>query len=126
MNPLESTATFKTWRDQAKAYIMVLAWNPGYLIGEQQDSVQNFARCLPAIKRQVTKVKTDNHREDVEEDLRKIRFLVKDTAKKLQATNNHLHVERPDDTAERSDDTTAAMASDIMSKFEYPTSHRPV
>ena len=84
--------------------------------------------CLlpPPVQRQVTKIKTELHREDVEEVLPQISVLVKDTAKKLRATNDCLHAERPDDTAECPDNTTAEMASDIMSKFEYPASVRSV
>jgi len=126
MNPRESTATYKTWRDQVKGYITAFAWNSACQTGEQLDSVQNFACSHPPVNHQVTKIKSDHRREVVEEVLRPIRVLVKATPKKLQATNDRLHTERPDDTAQRPDNTTAEMASDIMSKFEYPTSLRSV
>jgi len=90
------------------------------------DSVQNFGHYLPTLKCQVTKIKTNHRHEDVEEVLRQIRVLVKDIAKKLEAMNDHLHPERPDDTTERLDDTTAEIASDVRSKFEYSTSLRSV
>ena len=78
----------------------------------------------PPVKRQVTKNKSDHRCEVVKEVLRQIRVWDKDTTKKLEMTNERLHVERPDDTAERLDDTTAEIASDVMSKFEDPTSLR--
>jgi len=80
----------------------------------------------PPVKCQVTKITTDNRRADVEEVLPQIRVLVKDTAKKLQATNDRLHAECTDNTAERPDDPTAEMASDVMRMFEYPTSLRSI
>jgi len=76
----------------------------------------------PSVKHHVTKIKTDHRREDVEEVLQQIRVLVKDIANKLQATNDRLHKERPDNTAESPDNLTAEMASYVMNKFEYPTS----
>jgi len=103
MKPRESTATYKAWRDQVKAYITALAWNPARLTGEQLDSVKNFARSLPPVKRQVTNIRTKHRREDYEEVIRQIRVLVKDTAKKLQATNDRLHAERPEDISAEED-----------------------
>ena len=49
-------------------------------------------------------------REDYEEVIRQIRVLVKDTAKKLQATNDRLHAERPEDISAEED-------SNIICKF---------
>jgi len=101
---------------------MVLRWNPACLTGQQLDSVQNFACSLQNSKDEVTKIKTDQLGEDVEEVLEQIRVFVKDPVKKLQMTNDGLHAKRQDDTAEHLEDTTAEMACDVMSKFEYPTS----
>ena len=110
MKPRESTATDKAWRDQVKAYITALAWNPARLTGEQLDSVQNFARSLPPIKCQVTNIRTKHRPEDYEKVIRQICVLVKDTAEKLQATNDCLHAKHPEDTPADED-------SNIINKF---------
>jgi len=87
------------------------------------DSVQNFAYSLLPVKHQVTKIKTNHRRADVEKPLRQIRVFVKDSAKKLKRTND---AERLDDPTECPENSAAEMASDVISKFEYPTSLRSV
>jgi len=61
------------------------------------DSVLSFARSLTPVKGQIKLIKTNHRPEDVDEVERQISVLVRDTAKKLQAMNDHLHAERAED-----------------------------
>jgi len=97
-NAREPTAPYKGWRDQVKAYITVLGWNPTSLTGTQMDSVLSFARSLTPVQCGIKLIKTNQRPEDVDEVERQIRVLVRNTAKKLQATNDRLHAERAEDS----------------------------
>jgi len=90
----EPTAAYKGWGEQAKPYITVLKWNPTSLTGTQMDSVRSFACTLMPVKGRIKLIKTNHRPEDVDEVEHQIRVLVRDTAKKLQATNDRLHAER--------------------------------
>jgi len=50
LNAREPTAAYKGWREQVKAYITVLGWNPTSLTGTQMDAVLSFARSLTPVK----------------------------------------------------------------------------
>jgi len=91
LNARDPTAAYKGWREQVKAYITVPGWNPTSLTGTQMDSVLSFARSLTPVKGRIKLIKTNNLPEDVDEVERQIRVVVRDTAKKLQATNDRLH-----------------------------------
>jgi len=57
----EPTAAYKGWREQVKAYITVLGWNPTSRTGTQMDWVLSFARSLTPVKARIKVIKT-NHR----------------------------------------------------------------
>jgi len=113
LNAREPTAAYKGWREQGKAYITVLGWNPTRLTGTQMDSVLSFVRSLTPVKCRIKLIKTNHRLEDVDEVERQIRVLVRDTAKKLQATNDRLH-------AERAEDPIDAEVCDVESKCLPP------
>jgi len=109
LNAREPTAAYKGWREQVKAYITVLRWNPTSLTGTQMDWVLSLARSLTPVKSRIKLIKTNHRPEDVDEVKRQIRVLVRDTAKKLQETNDRLD-------AERAEDPIHAEGCDIQSK----------
>jgi len=113
LNAREPTAAYKGWREQVKAYITVLGWNPTTLTGTQMDSVLSFARSLTPVKGRIKLIKTNHRPEDVDEGESQIRVLVRDRAKKLQATNDRLH-------AERTEDVIDAEVCDVQSKCSPP------
>jgi len=113
LNPREPTAAYKGWREQVKAFITVLRWNPTSLTRTQMDSVLSFARSLTPVQGRIKLIKTNHHPEDVDEVDRQITVLVRDTAKKLQATTDRLH-------AERAEDPIAAEVCDVQSKCSPP------
>jgi len=113
LNAREPTAVYKGWREQVKAYITVHGWNPPSLTGTQMDSVLSFARSLTPVQGRITLIKTNHRPEDVDEVERQIRVLVRNTAKKLQATNDRLH-------AEPAEDPIDAEVSDVQSKCSPP------
>jgi len=77
------------------------------------DSVLSFARSLMLVKGRIKLIKTNHRPEDVDEVERQIRVLVRDTAKKVQATNDRLH-------AERAEDPIDAEVCDVQSKCSPP------
>jgi len=113
LNAREPTAGYKVWREQVKAYITVLGWNPTSLTGTQMDAVLSFARSLTPVKGRIKVIKTNHHPEDVDEVECQIRVLVRDTAKKLQAMNDRLH-------AERGEDPIDAEVCNVQSKCSPP------
>lgn len=58
------------------------------------ESVIDFARSRPPIKQRVALVEAEHRADDVGELLRHLRILVKDSAKKLQASQERHKVER--------------------------------
>jgi len=113
LNAREPTAAYKGWREQVKAYITVLGWNPTSLTGTQMDLLLSFARTLTPVKGRIKLIKTNHRPEDVHEVERQIRVLVRDTAKKLQATKDRLH-------AERAEHPIDSEVCDIQSKCSPP------
>jgi len=113
LNAREPTAAYKGWREQVTAYITVLGWNPTSLTGTQMDSVLSFGRSLTPVKGRIKLIKTNHRHEDFDEVEHQIRVLVRDTAKKLQATNDCLH-------AERAEDPIDAEVCDVQSKCSPP------
>ena len=77
------------------------------------DWVLSFAHSLTPVKGRINLIKTNRGTEDVDEVDRQISVLVRDTAKKLQATNDHLH-------AERAEDPIDPEAWDVHSKCSPP------
>jgi len=113
LNAREPTAAYKGCREQVKAYITVLGWNPTSLTGTQMDSVLSFAQSLTPVKGRIKLIKTNHRPEDVDEVERQTRVLVRDTVRKLQATNDPLH-------AERAEDQRDAEVCDVQSKCSPP------
>jgi len=113
LNAGKPIAAYKGWREQVKAYIMVLGWNPTSVTGTSMDSVVSFARSLTCVKGRIKLIKTNHSPEYVDKVERQIRVLVRDTAKKLQATNDRLH-------AERAEDPIDAEVCDVQSKCSPP------
>jgi len=113
LNAREPTAAYKGWREQVKAYITMLRWNPTSLTGPQMDSVLSFASSLTPVKGRIKLIKTNHRPEEVDEVECQIRVLVRDTAKKLQATNDRLH-------AEWAEDPIDAEVCDVQSKCSPP------
>jgi len=75
--------------------------------------VLSFAHSLTPVKGRINLIKTNRGTEDVDEVDRQIRVLVRDTAKKLQATNDRLH-------AEGAEDPIDPEACDVHSKCSPP------
>jgi len=113
LNAREPTAAYKGSREQVKAYIPVLGSNPTSLTGTQMDSVLSFARSHTPVKGRIKLIKTNHRPEDVDEVERQITVFVRNTAKKLEATNDRLH-------AERAEDQIDADVCDVQSKCSPP------
>jgi len=113
LNSREPTAAYKGWREQVNAYITVLGWNPTRLIGTQMDSLFCFAGSLTPLKGRIKLIKATHCPQDVDEVECQIRVLVRDIAKKVQATNDRLH-------AQQAEDAINAEVCDIPSKCSPP------
>src|SRR5207237_4387812 len=85
-NPRGSTALYRKWREELKAYITQRCWDPVNLTETQLVSVLNFARSLPPISSRLRELKTSFRKSAVAEFERHMRIFVKDLAKKLQTT----------------------------------------
>ena len=57
LNAREHTAGYRGWREQVKAYIMVLRSDPTSLTGTQMDSVLYFAGSLMPLKGRIKLIK---------------------------------------------------------------------
>ena len=97
-------ATYKGWRERVKAYITVLEWNPTSLTASQLDSVISFARSLSPVKGRIKFMKTNHRPDDADELERQIKVLVRDSAKKLQDTNNRRRQAERDEANEGDSD----------------------
>ena len=104
-------ATYKGWRDRVKAYITVLEWNPTSLTASQLDSVISFARSLSPVKGRIKFMKTNHRPDDADELERQIKLLVRDSAKKLQDTNNRRRQAERDEEANEGDSDVLSMCS---------------
>ena len=82
-NPGGSTALYRKWREELKAYITQRCWDPVNLTETQLASVLNFARSLPPISSRLRELKTSFRKSAVAEFERHLKILVKDVAKKL-------------------------------------------
>jgi len=58
------------------------------------DSIISFARGLLPVKERIEFIKHDHHTDDVWELIRHLKILVKDSAKKLQTSNELQRAER--------------------------------
>ena len=83
LNAREPTAAYKGWREQVKAYIRVLGWNPTSLTGTQMDSVLSFACSLTPVKGRIKLIKTNHRPEGVDQVERQIQALDKSLGDRL-------------------------------------------
>jgi hypothetical protein len=95
-HPRGSSAAYATWREQIKAYIIARPLDPGRLTESQVDSIISFARGLSPVKERIELIKRQHHADDVWELIRHLKILVKDSAKKLQTSNERQRAERDD------------------------------
>jgi len=86
------------------------------------DLVLSFARSLAPVKGQINLIKTNHRPEDVDEVERQIRVLVRDTVKKLQATNDRLHAERAEDPIDEEVCDVQSKCSPPFTLFDSTTS----
>ena len=70
--------------------------DPRRLTDSQLELVLGYARSLPPVADRIELVKTKHRADDVDEVERRLRILVKDTAKKLQTANERRRAERAD------------------------------
>ena len=83
-----------SWRDQLKAYMTARNLDPGHLTNTQVDAITVFARSLSPVKERLALIKKKHHADDVEELSRRLRMLVKDSARKLHTSNLRRMAER--------------------------------
>jgi len=74
-------------REQIKDYIIACLLDPGRLTESQVDSIVSFSRSLSPVKERIELIKSHHHPDDVGEFIRHLKILVKDSPKKLQASN---------------------------------------
>jgi len=82
-----ASSFYATWREQIKAYIIARPLDPGRLTELQVDSLVSFARNLSPVKEGIELIKSQHHTDDVVEFIHHRKILVKDSAKKLQTSN---------------------------------------
>jgi hypothetical protein len=61
--------------------------DPGHLTESQVDDITAFARAHPPVKARLELIQKSFHPDDVNELTRQLRFLVKDSARKLYTSN---------------------------------------
>jgi len=88
-HPHGASSVYATWHDQIKAYSIAPLVDPGRLSESQGDSIVSFARSLSPVKESIELIKSQHHPDDVGEFIRHLQILVKDSAKKLQTSNEH-------------------------------------
>jgi len=86
-HPRGASSVCATGREQIKAYIIACLLDPGRLTDSQVDSIVSFARSLSPVKERIELIKSQHHPDDVGELIRHLKILVKDSAKKLQTSN---------------------------------------
>lgn len=92
--PRASTALYRAWREAIRAHMTARSLDPRRLSDSQLESVLGFARSLQPVAARIKLVQTKHQADDVDEVERHLRILVKDTAKKLQTTNERRRAER--------------------------------
>ena len=85
---------YATWRKQIKAYIIACPLDPGRLTESHVDLIISFARGLSPVNERLELIKREYHADDVWELIRHLKILVKDSAKKLQTSNQRQRAER--------------------------------
>jgi len=88
-HPRGASSVHATWREQIKTYILARLLDPSRLTESQVDSIVSFARSLSPGKERIELIKSQHHPDDVGEFIHPLNLLVKDSAKKLQTSNEH-------------------------------------
>ena len=86
-HPHGASSIYTTWREQIKVYIVARLLDPGRLTESHVDLIVSFARSLSPVKEHIELIKCQYHPDDVEEFIRHLKILVKDSTKKLQTSN---------------------------------------
>jgi len=82
-----ASSVYATWCEQIKAYIIARLLHPGHLTESEVESIVSFARSLSPVKEHIELIKSQHHPDDVGEFIHHLKILVKDSAKKLQTSN---------------------------------------
>jgi len=93
-HPRGPSSVYATWREQIKAYIVGCPLDPGRLTESQVDSIKSFARGLSPVKEPIEFIKHHHHADHVWELIQDLKILVKDSAKKLQTSNERQRAEQ--------------------------------
>jgi len=93
-HPRGPSSVYTIWREQIKAYIVACPLDPGRLTESQVDSIISFARSLSPVKERIEFIKHHHHADNVWELIQHLKILVKDSAKKLQTSNDRQLAER--------------------------------
>jgi len=86
-HPQGASSVHATWREEIKAFIIARLLDPGRLSESQVDSIVSFTCSLLPVKEHIELIKSQHHPDDVGEFFRHLKILVKDSAKKLQTSN---------------------------------------
>jgi len=93
-HPRGSSVAYATWREQTKAYIIARPLDPGRLTESQGYSIISFARGLSPVRERNELIKPQHHADDGWELILHLKTLVKDSAKKLQTSNQRQRAEQ--------------------------------
>jgi len=86
-HPRRASSVYATWREQITPYIIAHLLDLSRLTESQVDSIVSFARSGSPVKKRIKLIKSEHHPDDVGESIRHLKILVKDSAKKLQTSN---------------------------------------
>jgi len=86
-HPRGISSVYATWHEQIKAYIIARLLDPGCLTESQVDSIVSFPRSHLPVKERIEYIKSQRHPDDVGEFIHHLNILVKDSAKKMQTSN---------------------------------------
>ena len=93
-HPRGSSAAYATWLKQTKAHTTAHPLDPGRPTESHVDSTTSFAHSLSPVKERIELIKYKYHADDVWELIRHLKILIKDSAKKLQTSNERQRAER--------------------------------
>jgi len=86
-HPRGASSVYATWPEQIKAYIIAHLLDPSRLTESQVDSIVSFPCSLSPVQERIELIKSQHHPDDVGEFIRHLKILVKDSAKKMQMSN---------------------------------------
>jgi len=101
-HPCGASSIYATWREQIKSSIIAHILDLARLTESQVDSIVWFARSLSPVKERIEPIKSQYHPADEGEFIPHLKILVKDSAKKLEMSNERQKARRdlPGDVAE--------------------------